>query len=201
MGNNKILQWIIDNWKDISVFCVGVFALFKGVLVAYKQYKKLAEPIKTWIKKMDDAAEQLRYNGGSSMRDMVSSTNSLVKGIETNLTTVMHRQEAMRKLSSDAIFECNHDGYCTSANDSLCELFGSDPTRMQGYGWLGYIKDNDVEREYWESAVQSDNEISREYVIQQGKDRNREIKAKYIATIKRDNEGNILNITGRVSKL
>ena len=52
MEKNKILQWIVDNWKDISVFFVGVFAVVKGGFWMVMKYKKTIAPAKAWIAKM-----------------------------------------------------------------------------------------------------------------------------------------------------
>ena len=201
MEKNKILQWIVDNWKDISVFGAGVFAVVKAGIWCVRKYKKWIAPIRVWVKKVDDAIDQLSFNGGGSIKDMVFNTSETVKKIAVDMTVVRTKQAAIMELNDTALFECDKDGYCIKANVALCDIFDATLNQMVGHGWLQFIKNADKEAEAWNQAVESDNEISREYVVNPAKNKKIEIPCRYIAHIKRDDNQKVINVTGKVIKL
>jgi len=195
MEQNKILKLIIENWKDIGLFAGGVW----GVFIAVKKlYLNAFLPLKNWIKKMDDAANQLQFNGGSSMKDMVKQTRDSQQVLLNKVSEIKNKQTAMIELNDMAMFENDASGKCISANSAICNLFGTTQNKMLGYGWLNYIKNSDIEREAFEQAIETDNEITRDYVILHSDKHDKEIPATYIAHIKRDENGVIINVTGKV---
>lgn len=191
---NKILKAVIDNWKDIGGLLVGIWGLF---IIGKKFYFHAFVPIRAWVKKMEEAAEQSKYNGGNTMKDMVKRIMDMQFGLINKVDVIGNRQTSMMNLNDAAMFENDSEGKCIMANVALCSLFGSTPNQMYGYGWLNFIKNADHEREVFEQAIETDNEITRDYVIMYG-GHGTEIPATYIAHIKRDEDGNIVNITGKV---
>ena len=197
MVQNKIIQAIIDNWKDIGWIGAGIWALFVG---GKKLYFKTFLPLKIWFNKMNAAADQLQYNGGSSTKDMVKKLVDGQEIIIKKMDIVGNRQTAMFEISPVGMFENDASGKCIRANMALCDLFGTTQNKMLGYGWLSYIKNPEHEREMFEQAIETDNEITRDYVILYGTKHEIEIPATYIAYIKRDEQGSIINVTGKVTK-
>ena len=195
MEQNKILKFIIENWKDIGLFGGGIWAIFIG---GKKVYFSAFLPLKNWIAKMDKAASQLEFNGGSSIKDMVKQTRDSLAVLIKKVDLVNNRQTAMIELDDAAYFENDQLGRCIRANSALCNLFGTTQNKMLGYGWLNFIKNADNEREAFEQAIETDNEITRDYVILYGDKHDKEIPATYIAHIKRDENGNVINVTGKV---
>mgnify|MGYP000479352046 CR=1 FL=1 len=195
MVQNRIVQFIIDNWKDIGIFFTGIWAVF---IAAKKAYLSGFVPLKAWIKKMDDAATQLEYNGGSSTKDMVREIKIGQEKLLKKVDIVNNRQTAMIELNDLALFENDNTGKCIRANAALCNLFGATQNKMLGYGWLSYIKNPDHERELFEQAIETDNEITRHYTIMYKGEPDNEIPATYVAHIKRDENGAVINVTGKV---
>lgn len=195
MEQNRILTAIIEHWKDIGVFLTGIWVLILGGI---RLYKKGFIPVRDWLKKMDEAAEQLKYNGGSSTKDMVKQIRDGQGVIIEKVDKISNRQTALIELNNMAMFENDADGKCIMVNSALCSLFGATPNQMYGYGWLNFIKDSDHERQVFENAIETDNEITRDYTIMYGGKPGNELQATYIAYIKRDEHGNIINITGKV---
>lgn len=195
MEENAILKFIINNWRDIGVFFAALWGVFLG---AKKVYYNCFLPLKKWYKKMNDAAEQLQYNAGSSTKDMVKKIMDEQRILIKKVDVVNNRQTAMIELNDIAFFENDATGKCVRANAALCNLFGVTQNKMLGYGWLNYIKHSETEREAFEQAIETDNEITRDYVILYGDKHDREIPATYIAHIKRDENGNVINVTGKV---
>ncbi len=191
---NKILKAIIENWKDIGGLLVGIWGLF---VIGKKVYFNAFVPIKGWVKKMEEAAEQLDFNGGSSTKDMVKEIRDGQSGLIKKVDIIGNRQTALIELNDSAMFENDAEGNCIRANAALCKMFGSTPNQMFGYGWLNFIKNPDHEREVFEQAVETDNEITRDYTILYGGN-GHEIPATYIAHIKRDEHGGVVNVTGKV---
>ena len=203
----QIINWIYDNWVSIGSVLGGAWAAVKAIVWAYRRVNKVATPIKQFVKQHEDntqkityIADQLNFNGGKSVKDVVFKTSDDVEQIKGDIKSIGDRQTAMIELNDTAMFENDSEGKCVTANDAICTLFGATKNQMLGFGWLNYIEDSEEQREIWERAIETDNEISHEYVIINGVTQER-IKAKYIAHIKRDDEGNILNITGKVFKL
>jgi PAS domain S-box-containing protein len=183
------------------MFILFCLAGIRGAVWAVQKYNKIAAPIRAWIKKVDTGLEELSFNGGSKMKDVLFKTAFTVERIAEDMTAVKNRQTAMLELNDAAMFECDKEGYCTSANSALCSLFEATPNQMAGHGWLQFIKDPDKEAAAWNSAIRSDNEITREYIVKVGKNRQDEMKCKYIAHIKRNDEGEVINVTGKVTKI
>lgn len=192
---NKILKFIIENWKDIGLFCGGIWAIFIG---GKKLYLSAFLPLKNWITKMDKAADQLEFNGGSSIKDMVKQTRDSLGVLIKKIDVVKNSQIAMFEISPVGMFENDSTGKCIRANAALCNMFGTTQNKMLGYGWLNYIKNSEQEREAFEQAIETDNEITRDYVILYGDKHEIEIPATYVAHIKRDENGNVINVTGKV---
>lgn len=195
MEENKILKFLIDNYKDIGIFIAGIWGLFIG---GKKMYVNALLPLKKWIKKMDNAASQLEFNGGSSIKDMVKQTRDGLSVLIKKVDIVNNRQTAMIELDDSAYFENDSAGRCIRSNAALCNLFGTTQNKMLGYGWLNYIKNSEIEREAFEQAIETDNEITRDYIILYSDRHVREIEATYVAQIKRDENGSIINVTGKV---
>ena len=107
MVQNRIVQFIIDNWKDIGIFFTGIWAVF---IAAKKAYLNGFVPLKAWIKKMDEAATQLEYNGGSSTKDMVRQIKEGQDKLLKKVDIVNNRQTAMIELNDLALFENDNTG-------------------------------------------------------------------------------------------
>ena len=198
METNKIVLFILSHWKDIGMFCGAVWGLFIAVK---KMYYKAFLPLKIWVKKVNDAADQLQFNGGTSTKDMVQQIRDGQRVLIKKVDILTNKQMAMVELNDMCLFENDPHGKCIKANAALCLLFGASQNQMLGYGWLNFIKDPDHERVLFESAIESDNEITRPYTILYGMDKHKEIEAKYIAHIKRDADGGVINVMGKVIKL
>ena len=195
MASNKILEWIWANKTDIGLFLAGVWGAVKGIVWFYKKIIKpgikIFEDIKQQGKDIASMKSNLLPNGGKSLSDAITR-------IENKLTAAASTQTSMLELSEIAIFQTSETGECTNANNALCKIFGATREQMLGYGWLHFIENSEQQRVIWESAIESDNEIVNEYVINVGGDKRNRINAKYVAYIKRDPRGNILNVIGKV---
>ena len=105
---------------------------------------------KIWFTKLNEAVEQLRPNGGSSIKDSICRIDNL---IQRNTAALV----AMQLYDPRCLFECDINGRCTMANKNLCELFGLDTHDMLGSGWLLSLLETDRARvwDIWIGAVKA----------------------------------------------
>lgn len=101
-----------------------------------------------WVRRLNSAIEELRPNGGRSIRDRIKRIDTTVQINAARVHVIMERDQM-------PIYECLPTGECSYANRSLCELFGLESEEMEGNGWLAALIPEDRERVFdtWRSAV------------------------------------------------
>lgn len=179
----KILAILAGIWK------IGVW-LYKRVV---KPIILFVESHNNVVSKLDYVVNELKYNGGNSTKDQLRKITELSKSIDSKLNNISIRQESNFELSETAMFECDKNGECVRANIALCKLFGATKEQMMGFGWSNFIEQSEPSKKKFIDALESDNEITDFYTIKNGNK-----KAGYTAMIKRDSEGKIKNIMGKV---
>ena len=103
--------------------------------------------------------KEVTFNGGSSLKDEVYRISG-----ETDAFLAI-------KMNSDneAVYICDRDGFCTFANDKLCELFGMNYHEMLGNGWLAAVGKNQYEKDRcyteWRQSVEKSIPYSTEYTL------------------------------------
>lgn len=113
--------------------------------------KKLIDPFRNWLGRLNKVMFYLLPNGGGSVVD------ALVR-IEGRVDENYARAKAILNLQPHAIYECGPDGRCTNANVALCSMFHMDVQDILGNGWAGGVHGDDRERavDVWLSCVKKE---------------------------------------------
>jgi len=183
----KILAILAAVWK------VGIW-IYKKIVVNFIKFIKSHNEL---IEKVNYVAAELKYNGGSSSKDQLRKITELSEGIKGKVDKISNKQSVHFELADAALFECDSEGKCIAANAALCEMFETTKEQMMGLGWLNYIDQSDESKVRYLQAIQTDNEITDDYTIVTART-SINIKAKYTAQIKRDENGKIISIMGKV---
>lgn len=121
-------------------------------------WKKIIIPSIKWLtrvhsvfEKVDFIANELKPNGGSSLRDAIDI-------LRNNLEKSNQRQRLLMMDSETAIFETDPQGQCTFANNAYLELVGRPFEEISGNGWVVAINPKDREKVYeaWKDAISQD---------------------------------------------
>ena len=138
------INWIIDNWKEITGILAGIWLLIKFGIKCYRWINSVVIPIKKWIRDINSALEQLKYDGGSSVKDMVYSTNKNVTVLIDKVELIMGRQIAVLHEIPTPMYECSPIGDLIDVNRAWCEMTGLDKKDAVGQGWKKIIANEDL---------------------------------------------------------
>ena len=144
--------------------------------------------------KLNLIMSEFKPNGGSTLGDRIVD-------IGNNISIIMVERDATFQLSADAMFKADKNGYCTAANQSLCNLYGATSEQMLGHGWFNFISESDRNRvkEEWQSIIKSGREISTYYYID-NPETGEVFPAHFRAIITRDKMGKVVSIIGVVQR-
>lgn len=174
----KFLLWLKTYWPQISWAISGATALasvvwHKKILVwitSHRERRRLLNAVPTFQAQLstmqsllDEIAKELKFNGGQSMKDIVTSLHDLVELSEM-------RWQVQLQTTPTGVYECSPDGKCTRANPALCELFGLSESEMigdDGKGWLKAVGRTYAEKmsvaHNWASSVKEGVPYNDEY--------------------------------------
>jgi PAS domain S-box-containing protein len=183
-----MFKWVIEHTEIIASGGAAFWGTWKGFIYVRR---KIYMPCKTFVNKI---LYELNNNGGKSIKDLVEKTNDTVLRLAAS-------SDAMMAISDQCIFKCDEAGMCTFANDSLCELYGATVEEMMGFGWMNFLLHSEREQseKNWLRAVKSDNVVSFDYTVVNGRTREK-VPCMYKAAIKRDADGEVIGILGVVNK-
>jgi PAS domain S-box-containing protein len=153
-------------WKYkriIELFCpiyLNIKALFTAPLTIQRELKELREIVNanhevatSWrsqfAKKIIYIEDQLRVNGGSTVKDLSLDTYNLA------LLAQFRSQQTMNS-SNVGMFEADSSGYWTWANVAVYDMLGLDSRQVLGNGWLSAIDPNEerIVHEQWKHTIE-----------------------------------------------
>lgn len=176
----KFFLWLKTYWPQISYTLSGATALAGIVwrkkivvwLTGYRERRRLLDMVPTiqtqltaMQTQLDEIAKELKFNGGQSTKDILTSLHDLVELSEM-------RWQVQLQTTPTGVYECSPDGKCTRANPALCELFGLSESEMiggDGNGWLRAVGRNQSEKmavfHNWSESVRESVPYKDEYWI------------------------------------
>lgn len=193
-----MFTWVLNHKETLAL----IFTYIGGVWVAFRfVHRKWYKPTRAFLDRLKTVMSELENNGGGSMKDIVAQTRDKVGKMSKDVLIIKAAQDANFQLNPDCIFQCAPDGRCIMVNESICRLFGAEREEMLGFGWTGFIHEDerDEARRFWKDSVITDNVINGEYLIVNGYT-NEEIPCVYTAYVKRNSDGEIISIFGIVNK-
>lgn len=168
------MEFINENSKVIVDLVAAATAL-GTVYVAYIRFvlPKWRRILGTWdsidrIEKQQKAiADELRFNGGHSTKDMVSRLDKNMDVVAHDLALVRGVQRAMMSQRDVPFFETDAEGRCVWVNRYYLDLTGKQLADVLVNGWGGVIAGEDraaVLRE-WDDCVKQDRDFEMHYRI------------------------------------
>ena len=139
------VNWVIDNWKEIAAIVTGVWLTIKGSIKCYKWVMSVVVPVRKWIRDVNSALLQLKFDGGHSLKDLVYKTNENVELLVQNDELIMGRQVAMMHEMPTPMYECNANGDLIDVNRAWSVLTGLSKDDAIGQGWKKIIFNEDLE--------------------------------------------------------
>ena len=171
----SILQTII------ALVTVGGF-----LFVVFKWVNNLNKNIK-------DILEEVKPNGGKSLKDRVTAIQTQVNKDSDAINTICCRQKWLLDNRPEPIFECNTSGSCTWVNEKYCQLLQHDVEYFLGNGWKNGVHGEDLEHveKEWDKAIRDKrSSISEHRVV----DREGNIYNVKVTAIRNENYGYIGHI-------
>jgi len=156
----------LKNWADLLT---SIVALCGIIILAYKTLKPtydvivaLPDDVEKLKEKTKGILEEVKTNGGKSLKDAVVSLKTDTDIIRTELKEVtgsvnfiIARQWAVLNTTDQAVFETDVDGYCIRANRAYLDICGRPFDEIKGNGWK--ITVHPLDREFvtkeWQNAV------------------------------------------------
>jgi len=197
-----LVNWIIDNWKEIAGILTGAWLLIAGGIKFYKCVMSFVVPVRKWVRDINLALFQLKNNGGSSVKDLVCKTNENVELLVQKVEIIMGRQVAMLHECTSPMYECNADGDLIDVNRAWSEMTGLSKDDAVGQGWKKIIFREDLEyviklgQDFVENGETfNDTFTMKNYITKEV------FKVQSTATKVLNKDGKIISIIGAVNKI
>lgn len=98
---------------------------------------------------------ELRFNGGSSIKDAIWDLKTSTQKILTRLGDIEESQRVAMNLQGEAFWISDADGGCTYASPALCRLTGRTETDMMGNNWISWVVDKEKVFDAWNFSVEN----------------------------------------------
>jgi len=133
----------------------GIGWLWNNVIKPRMQKSKLQR--QEMLDKINDIHNEVKFNGGGSIKDAVYRLEKSVSVIDTKLNGIQENQHVALNLQGIAFWISNEHGGCEYASTNLCKLLGRNESEILGNGWVGWIIPEDRKRifEAWEFSVEN----------------------------------------------
>jgi len=159
------------NWEEFGEICEavirvgGAWAVIGTVAVFAIKYLRqiytfisdmLLAPVR--VKKM---MEELKNNGGSSIKDQIQRIEARQISNELKLIHVVDSVE------NSGSFETDKEGKCTKVSLGYCHIMGGTEEEFTGTGWVNYLhpEDKDSVWESWNESIKNQRHFVSTYKI------------------------------------
>lgn len=129
--------------------------------------KKERDKKDEWIKKIGEIRDELKFNGGSSLKDVVYLVKESVVKIECRLDSIEENQKLSMNLQGIAYWISGDDGGCIYASPGLCKLFGRPEAQILGNNWTSWIHPEDKNHlvESWKFSTENQSAFDEIYRV------------------------------------
>lgn len=153
-------------------------------------------PLRELLAIKDDVKEireELSPNSGSSLKDIVISTNK-------NVQTILARNRTISQFDSRPCFETDDRGLYTWVNRSFLRLVGLTMSELMDHGWKNVLSRDDASRVIydWNLAIAEKREFQATYTIVDGDGESHKVSCHAIPMV--DNSNNLLGYIGFLVK-
>ena len=108
------------------------------------------------LDKINSIHNELKFNGGGSIKDVIWDLKRSVIDIDTKLNGIQEDQHVALNLQGIAFWVSNEKGECVYASTNLCKLLGHSESEILGNGWAGWIIPDERKKTFdaWEFSVE-----------------------------------------------
>lgn len=159
----------------LSAVGVGVAAittfLNKHLVKPLKLFKNRIESDMTTNKETllqhTEILKELKFNGGKSIKDVVTIINNKLDKTQQNLDNIIAMVKASFEFDTDGIFIADKYGNCYYFNKAYLDITGLSYNEALNFGWTTAIHPRDYEKilTYWKTCVEklSNMELTHSY--------------------------------------
>lgn len=131
------------------------FSTVFGVLFGFLGfiYRTVVKPILSFINQHQAVVESIELikkevttNGGSSIKDAVSSLKKTCERIELRQKIIEERSKLSLHYHNEALFEVDKNGNLLWTNEKFYQITGENQTDLQGLNWINYVQEEDREK-------------------------------------------------------
>lgn len=139
-------------WKFVLV------KIYRFIKIKISEYKDMRTEHLALMDTMKVIAKEFSPNGGSSIKDAISS-------IERNLNLLWEKQKTIMAVQGMAVFEANPEGLCTYVNRHYCDISNFSQEECLGNGWINAVHPDDRQKVFteWNDAVKQQREFKTKY--------------------------------------
>lgn len=132
--------WISTGLGLLGTFFGFVYrVIIKPILVFIKEHHTVVSSIEV-IKK------EVTTNGGSSIKDAITSLKNTCDRIELRQKKIEERSKLALHFHNEALFEIDKDGNLVWTNEKFYQITGENQTDLQGLNWISYVQEGDREK-------------------------------------------------------
>ncbi len=155
----------LETVATLEVTGKGVGWLWKNVIKPYFYRAKMQR--KEMLDKITNIHAELKFNGGTSIKDAIWELKLGMEKIDTRLNGIEENQHVAMNLQGLAFWVSNDKGECVYASTNLCKLVGRNEHDLMGNGWIAWVAKEDKERifESWEFSVESKSAFDEYYTF------------------------------------
>jgi len=176
----------MNNIKIYVEVILGLLTIV-GLIITLSKY------ILTLNKNIKEILEEVKPNGGKSLKDKVSAIQEQVNKDSNLINKIVYRQRWLLDNRPEPIFECDTIGNCTWVNEKYCQLLQHDVDYFLGNGWKNGVHSEDLENveKEWNKAINDKRSSSSEYRVV---DREGNIYKVKVVAVRNDDYGYIGSI-------
>lgn len=142
---------------------LGIISAGGGICWGAWKYLLKPEIKKTKAKKAEmllkvsEIWHELRFNGGSSLKDAVFKVKDSVEKIEYRLDGIEENQKLSMNLQGICYWVSDDAGHCIYASPGLCKLLQRYESDLLGNNWMAWLHHEDKEKivEAWSFSIEN----------------------------------------------
>ena len=149
----------------IEVTGKGIGWVWTNVIKPYINKSKIQR--EEMLHKINLIHNEVKFNGGGSIKDAVLRIESRVAVIDTKLNGIQENQHVAMNLQGIAFWISNDKGDCEYASTSLCKMLGRNESEILESAWVAWIIPEDRERVFnaWHFSVEHKSAFDEQYTF------------------------------------
>ena len=147
----------------IEVTGKGIGWIWTNVIKPY--INKSKNQRQEMLDKINAIHNEVKFNGGGSIKDAVSRIEIQVATIDTKINGIQENQDVAMNLQGIAFWKSTESGSCEYASTNLCKMLGRNETEILGNAWVAWIVPEDRERihDAWIFSVENKSAFDETY--------------------------------------